>query len=51
MDCDSFTKVEKDPENDDPFAYVMQITHNRHGGIRTIPLRFIRHEARFEESE
>jgi hypothetical protein len=35
----------------DPFAYIMQITHNRHGGGRAIPLKFIRNEARFEEVE
>jgi replicative DNA helicase len=51
MDCDSFTKIEKDPESTDPFAYIMQITHNRHGGGRAIPLKFIRNEARFEEVE
>lgn len=51
MDCDSFTKVSKDEESDDPFAYQFTITHNRHGGTPVIPIRFIKAQARFEEVE
>ena len=49
MDCDSFTKVSKDEENEDPFAYQFTITHNRHGCTPVIPIRFIKAQARFEE--
>jgi len=50
MDCDSFTKVIPDEEKrDDPYAYIMHVTHNRHGGTPMIPFKFIKHQARFEE--
>lgn len=49
MDCDSFTKVHKDEENDDPFAYSLTITHNRHGATTAIPVKFVKAQARFEE--
>lgn len=49
MDCDSFTKIMPDEEGNDPDDYIMQITHNRHGGAMTIPMKFIKHQARFEQ--
>jgi replicative DNA helicase len=50
MDCDSFTKVHKDEENTDPYAYCLTITHNRHGATTMIPVRFVKSQARFEEA-
>lgn len=50
MDCDSFTKVIPDDEKpDDPYAYLLHVTHNRHGGTPAIPFKFVKHQARFEE--
>jgi hypothetical protein len=49
MDCDSFTKIMPDEEGSEPEDYIMQITHNRHGGAMTIPMKFIKHQARFEQ--
>jgi replicative DNA helicase len=49
MDCDSFTKIMPDEEGDSGEDYIMHITHNRHGGTFSIPLRFIKHQARFEQ--
>lgn len=49
MDCDSFTKIIPDEESKNPEDYLMQITHNRHGGAITIPMKFIKHQARFEQ--
>ena len=49
MDCDSFTKIIPDEESKNPEDYLMQITHNRHGGAISIPVKFIKHQARFEQ--
>jgi replicative DNA helicase len=50
MDCDSLTKIMPVEESDDPYAYVLHITHNRNGTTPIIPLRFHKHMARLEES-
>lgn len=49
MDCDSLTKIMPAEESDDPYAYVLHITHNRNGTTPIIPLRFHKHMARLEE--
>lgn len=50
MDCDSLTKIMPEEESDDPYAYKMHITHNRNGTTPIIPMKFIKHMARLEES-
>lgn len=49
MDCDSFTRIIPDEESKNPEDYLMQITHNRHGAAISIPMKFIKHQARFEQ--
>jgi replicative DNA helicase len=49
MDCDSFTKIMPDEESKNPEDYIMHVTHNRHGGTPSIPMKFIKHQARFEQ--
>ena len=49
MDCDSFTRIIQDEESKNPEDYLMQITHNRHGAAISIPMKFIKHQARFEQ--
>lgn len=50
MDCDSLTKIMPVEESDDPYAYVLHITHNRNGTTPIIPLKFHKHMARLEEA-
>ena len=50
MDCDSLTKIMPVEESDDPYAYVLHVTHNRNGTTPIIPLKFHKHMARLEEA-
>jgi hypothetical protein len=45
----SLLKNTRKLEGDSGEDYIMHITHNRHGGTFSIPLRFIKHQARFEQ--
>ena len=49
MDCDSFTKIVPDEDSKNPEDHIMQITHNRHGAAISIPIKFIKHQARIEQ--
>lgn len=50
MDCDSLTKIMPAEESDDPYAYILSVTHNRNGTTPMIPIKFIKHMARLEEA-